>query len=65
MTNRLPNLGIIAALALLLSTPALAADGVKVNELVSRHRSPTPNATRPSTLPARSTISGTPAMTLC
>jgi predicted ester cyclase len=34
MTNRLSNLGIFAALALLLSTPAFAADGVKINEVV-------------------------------
>ena len=34
MPNRLSNLGIFTALALLLSTPAFAADGVKVNELV-------------------------------
>ena len=34
MTNRLSKFGIIAALALLLSTPAFAADGVKINEVV-------------------------------
>jgi hypothetical protein len=31
MTNRLSRLGIFTALALLLSTPALAADGVEIN----------------------------------
>ena len=34
MTNRLSNLRIFVALAFLLSTPAFAADGVKINEVV-------------------------------
>jgi hypothetical protein len=31
MTNRLSRLGIFTALALLLSTPTVAADGVEIN----------------------------------
>ena len=50
MTNRLSNLGIFAALALLLSTPAFAADGVKVNELVIA--APIPDAQRDATIHA-------------
>jgi hypothetical protein len=65
MTNRLSNLGIFTALALSLSTPAFAADGVKVNELVIA--APIPDAQRDATIhaAARSTTSGTTAMTLC
>ena len=50
MTNRLSNLWIFAALALLLSTPAFAADGVKVNELVIA--APIPDAQRDATINA-------------
>ena len=50
MTNRLSNLGIFTALALLLSTPAFAADGVKINELVVA--APIPDARREATIKA-------------
>jgi predicted ester cyclase len=50
MTNRLSNLGIFAALALLLSTPAFAADGVRVNELIIA--TPIPDTQRDATIHA-------------
>src|SRR5258708_28729208 len=50
MTNRLSNLGIFTALALSLSTPAIAADAVKVNELVIP--APIPDAQRDPTIHA-------------
>jgi predicted ester cyclase len=50
MTNRLSNLGSLAALALSLSTPAFAADGLKVNELVIA--APIPDAQRDATIHA-------------
>ena len=50
MTNRLSNLGIFTALALLLSTPAFAADGVEINDLVIA--APIPDAQRDATLHA-------------
>jgi hypothetical protein len=50
MTNRLSKLGVFTALALLLSTPASAADGVKVNELVIA--APIPDAQRYVTIHA-------------
>src|SRR5258705_8901400 len=50
MPNRLSKLGIFTALALLLSTPAFAADGAKVNELVIA--APIPDAQRDATIHA-------------
>jgi predicted ester cyclase len=42
MKHRFSNIGIFTALALLLSNPAFAADGVKINELVVAASIPNP-----------------------
>jgi predicted ester cyclase len=48
MSNRHSKFGIFTALALVLSTPAFAADGVKINELVIA--APIPDAQRDATI---------------
>jgi hypothetical protein len=65
MTNNFQSSGLSPRWALLLSTPAFAADGVKINEVVVAASIPDAQRARASTRPARSAISGTPAMTLC
>jgi predicted ester cyclase len=50
MTNRLSNLGISTALALLLSAPVFAAGGVSIKELVVA--APIPDAQRDATIKA-------------
>jgi hypothetical protein len=65
MPNRSLPLGLLAALALSLSAPALAADSVKIDDLVVA--ATIPDAQREATLKAvaPSTISGTPATKPC